>query len=402
MTYEIRALTAADADVARRLGGEAFGLPRTPPTEPATMGGAGEASFGAFTEGRLAAKMVDRDFDSWFGGVTVPTSGIAGVTVTAEDRGRGLLGGLFEATLNHARERGAVISTLHPSAPKIYRRFGYEVISDFTDVEVPTAVLGTIRPPAAITLRRAGTDDVEAVRQVYDRWASRQNGPLSRRGVSFEESPEDFLGEHTATTLAVAQDGTVCGYASWNRGHSTGLDEVIEVKDLYADGPEGFAALLSMFGSFSSVAGRVRISSSGDDLAKVFVPTLHWNVVHSSQYMLKIIDVIGALTIRRYPTFLSAELPFTLAGDVQEDLNGGYRLEIGDGRATCTQAQGKSGVIDDGGLIFDPRGLALAYAGVQSLANLRALGLVSGGTPDTDERWDTVFGGHQVHIRNHF
>lgn len=396
MTYEIRTLIPADAEAARRLGGEAFGMPRTAPTEPATLGTEGETSFGAFDAGRLAARMVDREFDSWFGGVLVPTSGIAGVTVTAEDRGQGLLGDLFASTFTHARERGAVISTLHPSAPKIYRRFGYEVISDFTDVEVPTAVLGTIRPPAAITLRRATTDDVESVREVYDRWAARQNGPLSRRGVSFQESPADYFGDYTATTLAVADDGTVCGYANWNRGHSTGLDEVIEVKDLLADGPDGFAALLAMFGSFSSVAGRVRIASSGDDLAKVFVPTLHWQVVHSSQYMLKIIDVIGAFTVRHYPRFVKAELPFTLSGDVQEDLNAGYRLVITDGKATCTK------VTDPGGPVFDPRGLALAYAGVQSIANLRNLGLVTGGTPSDDEQWDTVLGGRQVHIRNHF
>jgi hypothetical protein len=39
--------------------------------------------------------------------------------------------------------------------------------------------------------------------------------------------------------------------------------------------------------------------------------------------------------------------------------------------------------------VFTGRGLALAYAGVQSCANLRFAGLLSG--PDTDDaRWDAL------------
>ena len=57
----------------------------------------------------------------------MPIAGIAAVAVRPEHRGSGLLAPLFAALLADARERGAVVSTLFPTAPGIYRRLGYEV-----------------------------------------------------------------------------------------------------------------------------------------------------------------------------------------------------------------------------------------------------------------------------------
>ena len=81
----------------------------------------------------------------------MPTCGIAGVTVAAEYRGLGGMTPLFAETLRYARERGAVISTLFPTAPRIYRRFGYELIADFVTVELPTAMLAAVPRPAGIS-----------------------------------------------------------------------------------------------------------------------------------------------------------------------------------------------------------------------------------------------------------
>ena len=84
-------------------------------------------------------------------------------------------------------------------------------------------------------------------------------------------------------------------------------------------------------------------------------------------------------------------LPFTVAGD---GLDGTYRLTAHGGVADCKPGDGD-------GPVFTGRGLALAYAGVQSCANLRFAGLLSG--PDADDaRWDTLLGGRQFHIRNYF
>ena len=395
MTLSVRLLGDDDAEAARQLGFEAFGVPPTPPTEPATVRQPGRVSFGAFDGDRLVAKMVDRAYDSYYGGAVLSTSGIAGVTVAAEYRGRGALADLFAATLGSARNRGAVISTLFPTAPRIYRRFGYEVVADFVTVQVPTHVLAAVGHSGPLHCRRATEADVEAVRGVYDVWASEQNGPLTRHGVSFPGGAQDYLEEFTGVTVAVDDADAVHGYASWQRGQGYGPEAKLEITDLLAVDADGYRVLLSAMGSFSSVTPHVTIDTSGDDIARMFLPSLHWQVTDSSPYMLKILDVVGALTLRHYPPGFSDELVFQVTGDVLEENNGGYLLDVSNGRGSCVRAE-------RGGRVFTAHGLALMFAGAQSSANLRIAGHVSGGEPEEDATWDAHFGGRQAHIRDYF
>jgi predicted acetyltransferase len=394
VTPTTRRLTADDAETARRLGWEAFGFPGTPSTEPARVDQPGMTWFGAFEGDTLVARMVDRAYDSCFGGALVPTSGIAGVTVVVESRGRGALTPLVAATLAHARERGAAISTLFPTAPGIYRRFGYELVADFVTVQLPTVDLAAVAPVTSTTTRRATTADREAVHRVYERWALAQNGPLWRRGVSFDAADEGWPSAWTGVTVA-EQDGEVTGYAAWNRGQGYDDSAVLEITDLLASTADGYRALLRTLGSFAPVAPTTRIDTSGDDLARFVLPSVRWRVQDSSPYMLRVIDVPRALAGRGYAPSLDLELDFTLQGDVLPGLDGGYRLAVAGGRAECVPR-----AVSD--RVLSPQGLALLYAGAQSSANLRAAGHLRGGDPRQDLDWDVLFGGRQLHIRNYF
>ena len=393
MTPTVRRLEPADRAAALQLSYEAFGVPTTP-TDPASPERPGRLTYGAFDGGTLTAKMVDRDFDSCFGGVTLPTCGIADVTVAAEYRGRGGLTPLFTETLRGARERGAVISGLFPTAPRIYRRFGYEVVASFDTVAVPARSLAAIAPADGVSTRRATVDDLPALQQIYDQWAIEQNGPLTRRGVSFPSEPPEFLADYTGVTVAADKDG-ICGWASWNRGQGYDAGASLAVGDLLARNAAGYRALLSMAGSFASVTPTVKINTSGDDLVRTFVPTLDWSVVEASPYMIKILDVPAALTRRRYSPALSTELTFRLEGDFLPENNRAYVLQVRDGIATCEPVASSDRSLTS-------QGLALAYAGAQSSANLRAAGHLNGGRTRDDLDWDALFGGRQRHIRNYF
>jgi predicted acetyltransferase len=395
VSFAVRQLTAKDADAAWQLGFEAFGAP-SPRPGPATVDLPGRTWFGAFVDDLLVGRMVDRAYDSYFGGVLVPTSGIAAVTVAAEYRGQGSLTPLFNETLRFARERGAVISTLFPTAPGIYRRFGYELIANFVTVELRTAMLAAVPRPAGVRTQRATAAEFDAVRATYDAWALEQNGPLSRRGVSFPATAEDFLGSFTGVTVALDSADRVCGYASWHRGEGYGEHAVMSVADLLATTADGYRALLAAIGSFASVTGRTKIDTSGDDLVRLFLPSLPWQVADFSPYMLKILDLPGAIGLRRYAPGLTTALHFRLEGDFLESNNGGYVVAVAGGRASCVRDKRETD------RILTPRGLALLYAGVQSCANLRAAGLLSGGDVEQDLDWDALFGGRQAHIRDYF
>ena len=395
--YTIRALSPADAEASRTLGFEAFGVPKTAPTEPATLDRPGRRFFGAFDGDTLAARVAVRDYDSWFGGGEVATAGIASVTVAAEYRGQGGLGPVFGAALADARERGAVISSLFPSAPGIYRRFGYELVSDYRTVQLPSPQLErAAAPQSPVSMRRAATADLPEIERVYTTWAREQNGPLTRRGPSFPD-PGSYLDDADGVTLAVDADGAVIGFASWDRGEGYGPSATLEVSDLLALTADGYRALLRSLGTFATITGHTKIDTSGDDLVRFFLPALTWETTGSDPYMLSVLDVPGAIRARRFAPGLSVDLALEVRGHFVTEVDGGYRLRVRDGAPECEPA-----AVPDGGPVLQPRGLALLYAGVQSCANLRFARLLDGGSAADDAALDALFGGRQFHIRNYF
>lgn len=395
MTLSVRRLEPEDAESARRLGMEAFGVPSSPPTSPATIDQPGRIWYGAFDGDQLAGQLIDREYDAYFGGVPLPMCGVAGVTVAAEHRGQGILTPLFASLLRNAKQRGALISALFPSAPRIYRKFGYETIAESVRVEIPSRILAEVPRPTTLRTRRASAADFDAIRAVYDTWAIEQNGPLSRRGVSFTATAEEFIASFTGVTVAVDATGRICGFVSWDRGQGVGEGASIKISDLLAVTSDAYRALLSVIGSFASVTASLRIDTSGDDLARLFLPSGQWKVIESYPYMLKILDVAEALASRRYAPSLRTNLRFRVEGDFLIENNHAYELTVQDGKATCVAA-------DHADLTFTPQGFALLFAGAQSCANLRLAGHLIGGELGQDLDWDALFGGRQRHIRDYF
>ncbi|HXH79184.1 GNAT family N-acetyltransferase [Nocardioides sp.] len=398
MTTRPRRLVADDLPQMLTLGQEAFGqFPAgyTPP-DPADHPSPGRHTWGSFDGDRLVAKIVRREYDSWFHGTQVPTNGIAGVAVSAEHRGAGLLDDLMAAVLDEGlRDRGEAISTLFATAPGIYRRYGFELVTSYDTVEVATSRLMAIKPAESTTTRRATADDFDAVRRVYETWASAQNGPLTRAGASFPADADEFVDSFTGVTLALAGDDIV-GYASWNRGSGYSDTSTLEVEDMIALTGDATRALWRMIGTFASVTGRVHLSTSGRDSARLALPFAGWQVVESEPYMLRVHDVAGAFTGLRlaWPGAVLDGLPFSVRGDLLDTMNGDWSLSVDDGVSTCVAGPA-------GGPTFAPRGLALLYAGAASCADLRMAGLLSG-AEDGDRVWDSLFGGRQVHVRDYF
>ena len=392
-----RPLGPDDAEAYRRAGWEAFGAPPDPAAAAARPAYApGMRAWGTFDGDRLVARIVDREYDSWFGGARVATSGIAGVTVVAEDRGRGLLDALFDALLKDARERGVAISTLFPTAPRIYRRFGYEVVGQFDTVELATADLAAVRATGDLRTRRALPADFDAVRDLYDAWAAAQNGPLTRRGPSFPATAEEMVASFTGVTLAVDGEDRVHGYASWRRGPGYGEHAALRVADLVATREGARAALLRTLGSFASVAPVTRLDTSGDDPVRYLLPSSGWHAVESEPYMLRLLDPGAAFGLRTWPAGLEA----------RRGLRAGRRVPHRPRRPLAAHRPRRHRHLRAhrrraAGPRFTGRGLALSYAGTQGCANLRMAGLLSG-DDSHDRLWDAALGGRQVHVRDYF
>ncbi|MFD6444212.1 enhanced intracellular survival protein Eis [Promicromonospora sp. NPDC060204] len=401
MTLTVRRIEYADQPDYTRLGGEAFGAPaggRAVPTAE-EWAASGFREWGAFDGDGLAARLRVYGFTSWFHGARVPTAGVAGVAVEPERRGSGHLARLFGAALDEAREQGDVLSTLFPSAPGIYRGLGYEVVGSFDDVDVPLQNLNRVPAPAGVLTRRATTADFDAVVAVHRRWAAAQNGPVSRAEKPFWTPPEKFFADYTGVTLALDAAGEVVGFASWTRGEGyTPATTVMEIDDLIALTPDAARALWRTLGSFSTVVGTVRVATSGLDPAWLVLPDLATTVHSAHPYMLRVLDVAGALGGLATP-LEGARVPFAVRG--AEDLAGAWTLTVSDG---VTHVERDAVALDDAHHerpVLSPNGLALLYAGAQSAANLRIAGHLTG-PADHDAVLTSLFAGRQLHVRDYF
>lgn len=393
MSIEIRELADADAEASRQLRHEAFGSRKS---GEAFVARRGAHWLGAYDGARLVARFCDRVYDSYWGGARIPTSGLAGVTIAQEDRGSGVLGPLLDVGLRAAKERGAVVATMYPTAVGIYRSLGFERIADFTTVRLSMQTLMTVRRPTGVRLRRAQLADMATVRELYDAWARQHNGPLVREGAHFDHSDERLVGAFTGITIAEDDEGP-CGYATWDRSPGHTPESYIAISDLISLRSQAAAALLAMFATNEPVLGFVKLDVSLPDPVQLALSAKQWEPLSRDIYGLKLLDIQRAFEMRRWSPVLRGSVEFSLVDDRLPENNGRWCLEVADGKASCQRV----GAADHDGLQLTSRGLAVAYSGRQTLGSLRAESLVSG-PRDSDAALDGLLGGREVHIRDYF
>lgn len=386
MSTSIRPLSISDAEEWRGLCREAFGSSTLQGDIEASFGRPGQTVWGVFNRSGMIATASELDFQSWFGGSALATSGIAAVTVRAEHRGQGLLRQLMREISEVARIRGALLTSLFPTSTTVYRRYGYEVIAELLTVRFPTHELASAG--AYSNARRAHHSDAAQIAAVYDRWARQQNGPLTRVGAAFPAGSNILNRPGFQVTVVDRADGSIGGYAIWRCPSNFGIDSVLEIDEFVADDRESVFTLAAALGSFSAVAPIAQLRTSGMDVVRLILQSSQWELSQSVPYMLAVLDpqVLGHLT---FPSDMSLALSYSVAG-VQNC------LEINSGAGVCTQAEASSGRVLTHG------GLALTLAGAQSSANLRSLDFLSGGDVNSDLQWDALFCRRQVHIRDHF
>ena len=386
MPTQIRPITPDDHDQLKVLLTEAFG---TNEGDWDGLRAPGRTRWGAFVDGRLAATINHLEYTSWFRGVEVPTAGITGVSIAAEYRGQRLLRPLMEELTAHARSRDERIATLFATATGIYRGFGFSRILQVGSVELPIASLGRIR--GSLDLRRATAEDQDVLRTIYDTWARRHDGPLTRRGPAHER-PDHRFKDLTGTTI-IEGDGEPRGYLRGKRGPSGDwADSVVEVPELIALDADAMRTALASLASYDSVASRVRLFSAGDvDTMRWILPSNAWTPLADTEpYMLRVLDP-SAFDLLPAPPGVTATLPFAVGDD-------GWVLHVADGEMRVEQVP----MAASSGRRLDPGALAVSFAGVLTSSAQREVGLLAGDDRD-DALWDLVFtSGRRLATRDSF
>ncbi|MER7364989.1 GNAT family N-acetyltransferase [Nonomuraea wenchangensis] len=365
---ELRDLTPDDLDQVLDLRKRAFGP--IAPADSETWRQAvtpvlGEGRYlGVFDGSRLTAAARLRQFTQWWHGRPQPMAGVAGVTVSPEDRGRGVGTRLMRAVIERGVELGDAVSALYPATTPIYRSLGYEHAGGMRKVTLPAEALRGLRPSGQVKLRRMGPADAAELIAVLHKvhGAARSSGP-----VSYDERTWGLWLADDDDFRYIADDGFVI-----YRWH--GQD--IQIDTLVAGSPETARALWSMVGTSSSIAKNVIAPLAPDDPVLWLLPERSQDHVTEQRWMFRVLDVAAAVERRGYPAAVTCEAVVTVQDPVRGE--GTWRLDIAGGSGTATPVAGAPAAV------LTANGLSALYCGVPT-STLRVVGLMSG-----DERFDEV------------
>lgn len=371
----VRLTTDAQLDEAWALGLQAFGGDPRAGREPRPE----REQWGLYEDGRLVAKATALRYAQWFGGAPVPLTGVAGVAVAPDARGRGHVTELVRALVAASE---APLAGLYGTVPGVYRRLGFEVVAARQETRLDlralgdatalsTGVLGPSIGVRHLSLRPAGPDDVPQLQQLWNTHAASTQGELTRVDP---QHPHGALGvlEAEVVTLALLE-GKAVGYVAYDRGRGYGSHAELLVHELLTQSGAARAELLRSLAGWRTVAGTVRFRGPTADL-DVLLSDAVPGPYERRPYSLRVLDPVAAVKVRGWAA--DVDVDFDLTDPERGDR--AYRLTVRAGAGRLAAALGR------GLPRLHARGLALLFSGAADTAAVQRLDLLSGPLPGLD------------------
>ena len=300
----------------------------------------------------------------YFGGQSVRAGGITAVGVAPDQRGSGVGRWMLQQSLEELHRQGVPIATLYPATTAFYRRTGFERAAQRLLYDVPLAEIGV--RDYSLEAVPAGPSEYAAIKQLYVQQAIRTSAFIDRPEFYWNSilEPKD----KRVYSFIVQHDGVPEGYVIFSHA---AWGETLKVSDIVALMPAAGRRLLTLLADHRSMTETMRLPGGPNDTLLFLMPEQKQKVGASLDLMLRIVDLVGALTARGYPAGVSAELQLDVRDEVLPWNNGRFIVTIADRRARV-----RSG--GDGRMRLHVRDLATLYSGyltpqeLQSASNLAA------------------------------
>src|SRR5215212_7418540 len=311
-------------------------------------------------DGRAVAGMSIIPMGHYFGGQSVRAGGITAVGVAPEQRGSGVGMWMLQQSLEELHRQGVPLATLYPATTAFYRRTGFERAAQRLLYDVPLAGIGV--RDYTLEAVPAGPDKHATIKQLYAQQAARTSAFMDRPEFYWNNilEPKD----QRVYKFIAQRDGTAEGYvifshASWG--------ETLKVNDIVALTPAAGRRLLTLLADHRSMTETLRLPGGPNDALLFLLDEQKQKVGWSLDLMLRIVDVVDALSARGYPASVGAELQLDVRDELLPWNNGRFVLTVTD---RCARV--RSGGTGQIGLHV--RDLAALYSGYMTPQELQAAG----------------------------
>jgi predicted acetyltransferase len=344
-------------------------------------------------DGRIVAGLCLVRMGQWFGGGRVPLVGLSAVGVAPELRGAGVGSLLMRRIVEEVRAEGISLAALYPSSLRFYRRAGFERAGQRLTYELPLEAIDVDDRSRDLVPVAEGPS--EELQRAYERRARHAAGNLDRPAWMWARfEPKD----RPVHRFLIAHGSTVEGYVIFAQG---GRSDPLMVLDSCILTPEAGRRALGLFAGYRSVVEHMTWSGGpldplvyllGEQLTAGARNTI--KVARALDWVLRIVDLAGALAARGYPPGLSAELHFEVRDELLPANAGRVVLRVEGGRGEV--ASGGAGRIR-----LHVRDLAAIYTGFMAPHECAYLGTIQ--APEDDLALaGAVFGGPRPWIADMF
>lgn len=341
-------------------------------------------------DGSLVGGLFVHPMDQCFGGRSVPMVGIGGVGMDPGARAAGGATHLMREVVRELHADGVAISTLFPATQPLYRRAGYELAGSHFRTKVNTDRLRTHDRELAI--RRATEADQAAIDRLHVLDARENDGNIERSPMMWKRIREPFEGRVHDFVIEGAEglEGYLYYVSKPNaRGHQD-----LSISDVVVRTPAAARRALTFLLDHRSLVDSVSWRGHPAHPLLLQAREQRHDVRLWDTWMLRIVDVERALSLRGYPPNVDAEVHFEVTDDLIEANQGRFVLRVSNGEATVERG-------GEGRVALDVRLLAPLYSGFATAAQLRvAYGLRC---PDKETgRLTAVFGGSAPWMQDGF
>ena len=314
-------------------------------------------------EDKIVAGLAIYPMGQWFGGKIVPMGGIAAVGVAPEARGMGAARELLTKTIQELYSSQIPISTLYPATQTLYRQVGYEQGGDYCKWELSTSSINL--KERHLSMERVTLEERSIFEDIYNQQAKINNGNLSRHSAIWSKILEPSK-EKEIYAYLIGSETAPEGYISFTQDKGA-----IEIKDWVLLNAFAAKRLWTFLADHRSAIEKVIWRGASVNPFTLILPEQTAEIKSQMTWMLRIINLPLALSLRGYPKKLTAELHLDIRDDLIDANNNKFCLQLSQGRGEV-MAGGR------GDFQLDIRSLASIYTSflsprqLQSLGNLRS------------------------------
>jgi predicted acetyltransferase len=336
----------------------------------------------AYVDDRVVATAAEFPFTQWFGGNGLACSGVWGVATEPERRGAGFASACLGTLMDGARRRGTPVTALFPAVVEPYRRLGYELAGTYDEFRVALDALPAVDTHDLPTVELAEVDrDQDAIMACYARWLARRNGTIEPNATFWRTRLLERPWDEWHRAVVARDDGMITGFATFTRendssGHlSFGFG--LKCSMFVGEDDRALRALIAYASGYRGLGRWLGWAGPPNDPMTLLVGVQAVIPHDRYRWMLRILDVRGALEARGYPP-IDAEVTIAIEDPRYEDNTGVWHVRLSAGEPKVER-----------GSSHDRRPLPIAAFSSMFSGYLRAvdavrLGFLDAGDPAVD------------------